>query len=77
MDKKTDVSKMIKKYGKPEDYNSKGSVEVAKVVCQGCGEAIFSNAEKLDEVEYSITKRKSAYFWHSRCTGSVWNHGIV
>lgn len=75
MTKKEEVSKMIKKHGKPTRWTSRGSVEVAVVRCQGCGEEIKS--DNCDEVDYSISKRATVSFWHSGCFDKIWSHGIV
>lgn len=72
---KEDVSKMIKKHGNAVSWTSRGGVEKAVVKCQGCGGDISSDDCK--DVDYSITARKSANFWHTNCFGNVWYHGIV
>ena len=75
MTKEEDVSKMIKKYGRCVECNARGTTTLASVRCQGCGETIMSNDCK--DVDYSITTRKSANFWHTACFGNAWSHGIV
>lgn len=67
MQKYISPQQMIKKYGE-------GSPGHEAVKCQGCGEYI--RADDLGAVDYSLTKRKSIYFWHSDCYKNVWNHGI-
>lgn len=46
------------------------------VKCQGCG-GIIHETDTLADVEYVKTKRKSEFFFHARCAGNVWHHGIV
>ena len=46
------------------------------VRCQGCGDVIHES-DVLDDVEYVKTKRHTEFFFHSRCVGNVWKHGIV
>ena len=64
-----ELRKLIKKYGEHDHFD--GTKEVCKVTCQGCGKTIYSSDD--DEIDCSISTRKSANFWHRGCYEKVWD----
>ena len=69
-----EASKMIKKYGKGIDWNKRGAVIRAKVVCQGCGKVIFSDS--TESVEFVLPKHSDAQFCHTDCKDKRWDSPI-
>ena len=67
----SDVKKMVLKYGYDKQYTGTRTTS-AKVVCQGCGEEISSD-DIPDDLQYSLTKRKTCVFFHGRCYKAAWN----
>ena len=43
--------------------------------CDGCGKIIKSD-EDLSDIQFSLTKRKTCIFWHSKCREKVWSNLI-
>lgn len=74
-DERTNTFKMIRKYGKAVTWTARGGVDRAIVKCQGCGKDIYS--DDCADVDYAISTRGSANFWHHDCFKDVWTHGIV
>ena len=71
----SDVKKMILKYGKCTAYAPNGRTTEAVTRCTGCGEKIKST-DDLTHVHFSLTKRKTCFFWHEGCTEKVWDRRI-
>ena len=70
-----DIAARTRAVGK-DTGRMEGRKKICKVKCQGCGKYISSDGD-LSEVEYVKTKRGSEWFFHRKCMGNVWNHGIV
>ena len=67
---------LIKKYGKCKHMQQGRIPGVYSVICQKCGKEIITDADDLNDIGYSITKRGTANFWHESCKGDVWNSRI-
>lgn len=68
-----EMKSLMKKYGH-KHYGKAGRITGADVICTVCGGKIsFDGTEEIPEMEFVITKRRSALFVHSKCTGDVWN----
>ncbi len=70
-----DVARYIRASGKPTGQTDARRRQICEVLCQGCGERISS--ADAEGVEYVKTKRGTELFFHTRCAGAVWGHGIV
>lgn len=71
-----ETEKLIKKYGHCEQMPQGRTPGLYWVICQKCGKKIGSDDPDLGQVEFAITKRGTANFWHGGCKGSVWNSRI-
>ena len=72
MDSKT-IKSMMKKYG-TKRLGRNGKVTGADVICTACGKKVsFDGAEEIPEIEFVLTKRKTALFVHAECAKNVWN----
>ena len=70
------IKKMILKYGEKPVLTGARTTENT-VVCQGCGKPIKSTETDLqNNVGFVMTKRGTAYFFHNKCFGKVWNSPI-
>ena len=69
----TDIRKAITTYGKfVREENRK---KICRVTCQGCGKDIFNDL--TEPVEFVVTKRGTALFWHPECTKKAWKNKIL
>ncbi len=70
-----DIFSMMKKFGKVR--KSEGKIIEVSVICTVCGKKITcGNANDVHDVEFSMTKRKTPVFVHSKCVPDVWNSKI-
>lgn len=60
------IATIMKRYGYCEvPPISRKQIGVYSVICQGCGKKIRTSEDC--KVDYVITKRGTAMFWHSEC----------
>lgn len=77
MDKSEETIKLIRKYGTAvRQYVSKKDPGLYLVVCPGCKREIRVPGSDLEDVEYSLTKRGSAVFFHTKCMEKTWQSKI-
>ena len=66
---------MIRKYGKCEVYAGRANKSVYSVICQGCGKKITTQYE--GSIDYVVSKRGTAMFWHPECVDKVEKNKIL
>lgn len=68
MTKAKEVEKMIKKFGKAEEFSGR-TVTRARTECRMCSKTIFSDDPdvQLGEVEFVQTRGRGIFFFHSEC----------
>lgn len=72
------VTKLIRKYGKcVRRYSSKKEPGLYTAVCPGCKKEIEAPGSDLSDVQYCVTKRGSATFFHTKCYTKIWDSKIV
>ena len=68
-----ELKTLMKKYGH-KHYGRAGRITGADVICTACGKKVsFDGAEEIPEIEFVLTKRKTALFVHAECAKNVWN----
>lgn len=60
---------LVKKYGRCDAPPCGRQRGVYSVVCQGCGKKIDTTYG--GSVDYAVTKRGTAMFWHTECFDKV------
>lgn len=52
-----------------------GKIIIAIAKCQGCGKEM-TTAKVPEDLQWVITKRGTAVFFHEKCAGRVWGRKI-
>jgi len=63
------------KYAPQIRRDAHGKIIIAIAKCQGCGEDIKSTEIPTD-LQWVVTKRGTAVFFHEKCAGKVWGRKI-
>lgn len=73
-----DVLKVLMRYGREvQPYHGKRDPGLYTAICPGCGSTIRStDPVELAYVEYAVTKRGSATFFHRDCMKKAWESKI-
>lgn len=79
MTKQEELIKIIRKYGTCiRPYSSKREPGLFTAICPGCrAEFRSTDPDTLKEMEYTITKRGDAVFFHRACMKKAWNAKII